>query len=74
MESVSVAGDSKERSRSALSPAQANYLRALKADADRAHEAFACAIQAVALAVSDMGEVRYDLGADPFVEVVTKEQ
>lgn len=56
-----------------LSEGQANYLRALKADADRAQDALATAINAIALAVCDKGGVRYDLGADPFIEVTPPE-
>ena len=55
--------------RIALTEHQANYMRALKADADRAQDALATAINAIALAVCDKGGVRYDFGAEPWIEV-----
>ena len=52
-----------------LTRAQADYLKALKADADRAADLFATALNAIALAYGDRGSVAYDFGAEPFVEV-----
>ena len=62
------AGENKHK----LTRAQADYLKALKADADRAADLFATALNAIALACGDRGGVVYDFGADPFVEVRPK--
>ena len=61
-------------SRVAITRAQADYLRALQSDATRAQEAFACAIQVVALAADSKGQIKYDFGAEPFVEVTPGEK
>ena len=52
-----------------LTRAQADYLGKLKADAERAADSFATALNALALAVGDKGGIRYDLGTDPWIEV-----
>ena len=57
-----------------LSRAQADYLAKLKAEAERAGDVFATALNALALAVSDNGGIAYDFGAAPFVEVRPTEQ
>lgn len=62
--------------RVALTRAQADYLAGLRADAqrqaaiaERAVDTWESALNAVALAVSDNGDVFYDFGAEPWVEV-----
>lgn len=57
-----------------LTRAQADYLKALQAEAARTADAFATALNAVALAVRDKGQIRYDFGAEPFVEVTPEEK
>lgn len=56
-----------------LTRAQADYLKALQADAARAADVFATALNAVALAVHDKGGIRYDFGAEPWIEVTPRE-
>ena len=57
-----------------LARAQADYLKALQADAARAQDVFATALNAIALAAGDKGRVSYDFGPEPFVEVTPGEQ
>lgn len=58
--------------RIALTRGQADYLAKLKAEADRASDTFAACMNAVALAAGDNGDVTYDLGPEPWVEVTPK--
>lgn len=64
-----------------LTRAQADYLAKLKADADaavaiaeRALDVFQSTMNGIALATSDKGQIRYDFGSEPFVEVTPEEK
>lgn len=51
---------------------QADYLTELRVLAQQADQRFQTALAALALAAGDNGDVAYDLGADPWIEVTEK--
>jgi hypothetical protein len=55
-----------------LTDAQAQFLRSLKAEAERAQHNLALALNVLGLAVDDNGDLTYDLGPEPWIEVAPK--
>lgn len=56
-----------------LTRAQADFLANLKANAEAAQMAFAVALNALGLAVDRNGQVTYDLGPEPWIDVKVQE-
>lgn len=56
-----------------ITRAQADFLKALKDEAERASQYFAVALNTLGLAVNHNGQVSYDLGPEPWIEVKAPE-
>ena len=55
-----------------IAPPQAAYLRELQQRASVAQHVFDAVLRGIALAAGDNGDVSYDLGPEPWVEVREK--